>query len=81
MHELHFNRTNKKEVTNIIRKYYKPLKLNQNQSDPTEQNKKITLIMPKTTSPEQTPVSNVKKSGNWGLDEIDCHCSHEGQCT
>ena len=22
-----------------------------------------------------------KKSGNWGLDEIDCHCSHKGQCT
>ena len=21
------------------------------------------------------------KSGNWGLDEIDCHCSHKGQCT
>ena len=23
----------------------------------------------------------IKKSGNWGLDEIDCHCSHKGQCT
>ena len=22
-----------------------------------------------------------KKSGNWGLDEIDCHRSHKGQCT
>ena len=22
-----------------------------------------------------------KKSGNWGLNEIDCHCSHKGQCT
>jgi hypothetical protein len=22
-----------------------------------------------------------KKSGNWGLDKIDCHCSHKGQCT
>ena len=22
-----------------------------------------------------------KKSGNWGLDEIDCHWSHMGQCT
>ena len=22
-----------------------------------------------------------KKSGKWGLDEIDCHCSHKGQCT
>ena len=24
---------------------------------------------------------HVKKSGNWGLNEIDCHCSHKGQCT
>ena len=23
----------------------------------------------------------LKKSGNWGLDEIDCHRSHKGQCT
>ena len=22
-----------------------------------------------------------KKSGNWGLDEIDCHRLHKGQCT
>jgi len=22
-----------------------------------------------------------QKSGNWGLDKIDCHCSHKGQCT
>ena len=22
-----------------------------------------------------------EKSGNWGLDEIDCHRSHKGQCT
>ena len=22
-----------------------------------------------------------KKSGNWGLDEIDCHRSHKEQCT
>ena len=26
-------------------------------------------------------VSYNKKSGNWGLDEIDCHRSHKGQCT
>ena len=25
--------------------------------------------------------TNLQKSGNWGLDEIDCHCSHKGQCT
>ena len=24
---------------------------------------------------------NEEKSGNWGLDEIDCHRSHKGQCT
>jgi len=24
---------------------------------------------------------DLKKSGNWGLDEIYCHRSHKGQCT
>ena len=32
----------------------------------------------KKTKVEKNPL---KKSGNWGLDEIDCHRSHKGQCT
>ena len=23
----------------------------------------------------------ITKIGNWGLDEVDCHLSHKGQCT
>ena len=26
-------------------------------------------------------IISTKKSGNWGLDEISCHCSHKGECT
>ena len=32
-------------------------------------------------SPPPQKKKKKKKSGNWGLDEIDCHCSHKGQCT
>ena len=30
---------------------------------------------------ETTCPITIKKSGNWGLDEINCHRSHKGQCT
>ena len=38
-------------------------------------------FLPKSIFPAFMMWLLMKKSGNWGLDEIDCHRSHKGQCT